>query len=233
MPQLVLTDRAFMPSFDAAHVLAEAVQELYPGTQVTIGPAIENGFYYDFARNQPFTPEDFPAIEAKMREIVAAAPEFVRQVMDREGDRVLQGQGRAVQGRADPGFAGERGDHALSPGRLDRSVPRPAHALDRRCRHRVQADEGRRRLLARRSPQRDAVSASTAPPGATRRSSTPICTMLEEAESATIAASARRWTCSISRRKPPAVFWHPKGWKLYRTSEDYMRRRLDAAATRR
>ncbi len=59
---------------DAAHVLAEAVQALYPGTQVTIGPAIENGFYYDFARNQPFTPEDFPAIEAKMREIVAATP---------------------------------------------------------------------------------------------------------------------------------------------------------------
>ena len=57
---------------DAAHVLAEAVQELYPGTQVTIGPAIENGFYYDFARNEPFTPEDFPAIEAKMREIVRA-----------------------------------------------------------------------------------------------------------------------------------------------------------------
>ena len=48
---------------DAAHVLAEAVQELWPGTQVTIGPVIENGFYYDFARNEPFTPEDFPAIE--------------------------------------------------------------------------------------------------------------------------------------------------------------------------
>ena len=56
---------------DAAHVLAEAVQALFPGTQVTIGPSIENGFYYDFARNEPFTPEDFPAIEAKMREIVA------------------------------------------------------------------------------------------------------------------------------------------------------------------
>jgi len=52
---------------DAAHVLAEAVQELYPGTQVTIGPSIENGFYYDFARNEPFTPEDFAPIEAKMR----------------------------------------------------------------------------------------------------------------------------------------------------------------------
>src|SRR6266566_3916768 len=55
---------------DAAHVMAEAVQSLYPGTQVTIGPVIENGFYYDFARNQPFTPDDLPAIEAKMREII-------------------------------------------------------------------------------------------------------------------------------------------------------------------
>ena len=72
---------------DCAHVLAEAVQELYPGTQVTIGPAIENGFYYDFARNDPFTPEDFPAIEARMREIVARGAPFVRQVMGyiREG----------------------------------------------------------------------------------------------------------------------------------------------------
>ena len=52
---------------DCAHVLAEAVQELFPGTQVTIGPSIENGFYYDFARSEPFTTEDFAAIEAKMR----------------------------------------------------------------------------------------------------------------------------------------------------------------------
>ena len=64
---------------DAAHVLAEAVQELYPGTQVTIGPSIENGFYYDFARNQPFTPDDFAAIEAKMRDIVARGARFERR----------------------------------------------------------------------------------------------------------------------------------------------------------
>ena len=69
---------------DAAHVLAEAVQALYPGTQVTIGPSIENGFYYDFARNEPFTPEDFGAIEAKMREIVSRNAPFVRSVMPRE-----------------------------------------------------------------------------------------------------------------------------------------------------
>src|SRR4051812_9604405 len=69
---------------DAAHVLAEAVQALYPGTQVTIGPSIENGFYYDFARNEPFSVEDFAAIEAKMREIVARNSPFVRSVMPRD-----------------------------------------------------------------------------------------------------------------------------------------------------
>ena len=61
---------------DAAHVMAEAVQELYPGTQVTIGPVIENGFYYDFARDEPFTPDDLPKIEAKMREIIARDSPF-------------------------------------------------------------------------------------------------------------------------------------------------------------
>ena len=69
---------------DAAHVLAEAVQELWPGTQVTIGPVIENGFYYDFARNEPFTPEDFAGIEKKMREIVQRDKPFTKELWSRE-----------------------------------------------------------------------------------------------------------------------------------------------------
>ncbi|MBW7910657.1 MAG: threonine--tRNA ligase [Alphaproteobacteria bacterium] len=69
---------------DASHVMAEAVQELFPGTQVTIGPAIDNGFYYDFARAEPFTTEDFPKIEAKMREIVARNENFTREVWARD-----------------------------------------------------------------------------------------------------------------------------------------------------
>ena len=69
---------------DAAHVLAEAVQNLWPGTQVTIGPVIENGFYYDFARNQPFTLEDLPAIEKKMREIIARDKPFTKEVWSRD-----------------------------------------------------------------------------------------------------------------------------------------------------
>ena len=69
---------------DAAHVMAQAVQELYPGTQVTIGPAIEDGFYYDFARDEPFTPDDLARIEARMHEIVRRDLPIVREVWDRD-----------------------------------------------------------------------------------------------------------------------------------------------------
>ena len=69
---------------DCAHVMAEAVQSLFPGTQVTIGPSIENGFYYDFARNEPFSTEDFAAIEKEMRKIVERGDQFVREVWDRD-----------------------------------------------------------------------------------------------------------------------------------------------------
>ena len=69
---------------DAAHVLAEAVQELYPGTQITFGPATDSGFYYDFARDEPFTPEDFAVIEARMREIVDRDEAIDREVWSRD-----------------------------------------------------------------------------------------------------------------------------------------------------
>src|SRR6266581_1993782 len=79
---------------DCAHVLAEAVQTLWPGTQVTIGPVIENGFYYDFFRNEPFTPEDFAAIEKKMREIIARDKPFTKEVWSRdEAKRVFRDKG--------------------------------------------------------------------------------------------------------------------------------------------
>src|SRR6187551_1593430 len=85
---------------DAAHVMAEAVQTLWPGTQVTIGPVIENGFYYDFHRNQPFTPEDFPAIEAKMREIIARDKPFTKEIWSRDKARdvfAAKGEGFKVE----------------------------------------------------------------------------------------------------------------------------------------
>ncbi|MGZ8410877.1 MAG: TGS domain-containing protein, partial [Hyphomicrobium sp.] len=79
---------------DAAHVMAEAVQSLWPGTQVTIGPVIENGFYYDFFRNEPFTPDDFAAIEKKMREIIARDRPFSKEAWSREeAKRVFRDKG--------------------------------------------------------------------------------------------------------------------------------------------
>src|SRR3984885_6335747 len=79
---------------DAPRALSEAVQSLWPGTQVTIGPVIDNGFYYDFFRNQPFTPEDFPAIEKKMREIIARDKPFTKEVWSRdEAKRVFADKG--------------------------------------------------------------------------------------------------------------------------------------------
>ena len=198
---------------DAAHVLAEAVQALWPGTQVTIGPVIENGFYYDFVRNEPFTPEDFPAIEAKMREIIARDTPFTKEVWAAtKAKHVFERQGRAVQGRAGRRDPGRRGPQDLQAGRLVRPLPRPAHDLDRQDRQRLQADEGRGRLLARRCQQPDAARASTAPPGPSRRSSTPTSSSSRRPRSATTASSAARWTCSISRRRGPGVvFWHAEG----------------------
>jgi len=102
---------------DAAHVLAEAVQELYPGTQVTIGPSIADGFYYDFARNEPFTPEDFPPIEAKMREIVGRGEKFVRSVMDRDqAIRFFLDKGEKIQGGDHRGPASRRDHFVVSAG---------------------------------------------------------------------------------------------------------------------
>src|SRR5499427_4416950 len=83
---------------DAAHVMAEAVQSLWPGTQVTIGPVIENGFYYDFFRNEPFTPEDFPAIEKKMREIIARDKPFTKEVWSRDqAKKIFRDKGEAFK----------------------------------------------------------------------------------------------------------------------------------------
>ncbi len=83
---------------DAAHVMAEAVQELYPGTQVTIGPAIEHGFYYDFARDEPFTPEDLEKIEAKMHDIIKRDEAIEREVWDRdEAIKHFEAMGEALR----------------------------------------------------------------------------------------------------------------------------------------
>src|SRR6478736_5089154 len=106
---------------DAAHVMAEAVQELWPGTQVTIGPVIENGFYYDFAKNEPFTPEDLPVIEKKMKEIIGRNKAFSKQIWSRDKakqvDAIPEGQDLKIYYQGD-WFDLCRGPHMASTGQI-------------------------------------------------------------------------------------------------------------------
>jgi len=92
------TDALELIRHDAAHVMAEAVQTLFPGTQVTIGPSIENGFYYDFARDEPFSTEDLESIEKQMRKIIERGDAFTREVWDRnEAIAYFKDQGEAYK----------------------------------------------------------------------------------------------------------------------------------------
>ena len=215
---------------DAAHLLAEAVQSLYPGTQVTIGPSIENGFYYDFARNEPFRPEDFPAIEARMREIVARNAGFVREEWDRE---------EAIA------FFEARGERYKAE--LIRDLPesetitiyRQGEWLDL-CRGphmRGTGDVGNAFKLMKvagaywRGDHRNAML--TRIYGTAWRDQKELDAhlhQLEEAERRDHRRIGREMDLfHIQEEAVGSIFWHPKGWKLYRTIETYMRRRLDAS----
>ena len=214
---------------DAAHVLAEAVQELFPGTQVTIGPSIENGFYYDFARNEPFTPEDFPAIEAKMREIVARNAPFVRQEMDRDV---------AIA------FFQEKGEKYKA--QLIEDLPRTETIslysqgdwvdLCRGPHLRSTGDVGTAFKLMKvagaywRGDHRNAMLQRIY--GTAWRDQKELDAYLHQLEEAERRDHRRigkdMGLFHIQEEAAGAVFWHPKGWKLYRAAEAYMRRRLDA-----
>jgi threonyl-tRNA synthetase len=214
---------------DAAHVLAEAVQALFPGTQVTIGPAIENGFYYDFARNEPFTPEDFAAIEAKMREIVARNAPFLRSVLPREeaiGFFEAKGEKYKAQLIQDLPATEEislysqgewidlcRGPHMRGTGDVGTAfkLMKVAGAYWR--------GDHRNAMLSRiyGTAWRDQKELDA------------YLHQLEEAEKRDHRKIGREMHLfHMQEAAAGSVFWHPKGWKLYRVLEDYMRRRLDA-----
>ena len=215
---------------DCAHVLAEAVQALFPGTQVTIGPSIENGFYYDFSREVAFTPEDFAAIEAKMRQIIAAASPFVRQVMDRE---------EAIA------FFNAKGEKYKA--QLIQDLPRGEPIslytqgewvdLCRGPHLRTTADVGQAFRLMKvagaywRGDHRNAMLSRIY--GTAWRDQKELDAHLHQLEEAERRDHRRigkdMGLFHIQEEAAGSVFWHPLGWKLYRTAEDYMRRRLDAA----
>jgi len=223
-------DALDMIRHDAAHVLAEAVQELFPGTQVTIGPSIENGFYYDFARNEPFTMEDLPAIEAKMREIVARNARFEREEWDRD---------------AAIAFFSARGESYKAqiirdlPASETITIYRQGAWLDL-CRGphmRGTGDIGTAFKLQKvagaywRGDHRNAMlSRIYGTAWRDQKELDAYLHQLAEAEKRDHRRIGREMDLfHIQEEAVGSIFWHPKGWKLYRTLESYMRRRLDAS----
>lgn len=214
---------------DCAHVLAEAVQELFPGTQVTIGPVIENGFYYDFARNEPFTPDDLPVIEKKMREIIQRNKSFAKQVWTREKakqvfadkgesykveliDAIPAGQDLKIYYQGD-WFDLCRGPHMASTGQIGNAfkLMKVAGAYWR--------GDSNNPMLTR--------IYGTA--FANDNDLQAYLHMLEEAEKRDHRRLGREMDLfHFQEEGPGVVFWHAKGWKMFQTLVSYMRRRLDS-----
>ncbi len=141
-----------------AHLLAQAVQRLFPGAQVTIGPVIDNGFYYDFAYERPFTPEDLPAIEAEMQKIVKEAHPVSRSVKSRdEAVAFFRGIGEAYKAEIIESIPPSEDLSLYSQGEFTDLCRGPHVPATDKLRG-VQADEGGRRLLARRPQERDAAA---------------------------------------------------------------------------
>ncbi|MBN9065934.1 MAG: threonine--tRNA ligase [Rhizobiales bacterium] len=213
---------------DAAHVLAEAVQELWPGTQVTIGPVIENGFYYDFARNEPFTPDDFTTIEKKMREIIGRNKPFTKEVWPRDkAKKVFRDKGEAYKVelvdaipedqdvkiyRQGDWFDLCRGPHMASTGQIGDAfkLMKVAGAYWR--------GDSNNPMLTR--------IYGTA--WRNREELDHYLHMLEEAERRDHRRLGREMDLfHFQEEGPGVVFWHPKGWKMFQNLVSYMRRRLD------
>ena len=222
-------DVLFTIRHDAAHVMAEAVQSLFPGVQVTIGPPIEDGFYYDFARDEPFSLDDLPRIEARMREIVARGAPFRREVWPRE-DAI------AYFERAGEGYKAE----------LIRDLPESeaitvyhqGEWLDL-CRGPHQPSTrfvGQAFKLTKlagaywRGDHRNAqLQRIYGTAWATQGELDAYLTRIEEAERRDHRRIGRAMDLfHLQEEARGMVFWHPKGWTLYRTLLDYMRRRIAA-----
>ena len=214
---------------DAAHVMAEAVQDLFPGTQVTIGPVIENGFYYDFYREESFTPDDLSKIEAKMREIIAKDKPFTKEVWPRDKARdyfAAKGEGfkvelvDAIPKHEDVKIYKQgdwldlcRGPHMTSTGKVGK-----AFKLMRLAGSYWRGDSNREQL------QRIYGTA-----WATDEELAAHLHRLEESEKRDHRRLGREMDLfHLQEEAPGSVFWHPKGWTLFQTLIGYMRRRQDA-----
>ncbi|HYM31304.1 MAG TPA: threonine--tRNA ligase [Candidatus Cybelea sp.] len=215
---------------DAAHVLAEAVQELYPGTQITFGPAIEDGFYYDFARNEPFTPDDLARIEARMKEIVARDEPITREAWDRDkAIKHFKSAGEVFKAEWVGGLP--RGEEI--------SVYRQGKWLDLCTGPHLPstAKLGTAFKLTKVSGaywRGDAKNAQLQRIyGTAWKSQADLDAYLhrlEEAEKRDHRRIGKEMDLfHLQEEAAGMVFWHPKGWAVYRALETFLRRRLDKA----
>ncbi|WP_421783080.1 threonine--tRNA ligase [Kiloniella litopenaei] len=214
---------------DCAHVMAEAVQELFPETQVTFGPSTDVGFYYDFARDEPFSTNDLEKIEAKMHEIIARDEAFVREVWDRE---------KAKQHFASKGekYKAEHVDNI--PGDEDLTIYRQGDWLDL-CRGPHAPSTGKIgkgfKLMKvsgaywRGDKDNDQLQRIYGTCWSDEKQLKKYLQMLEEAEKRDHRRLGKELGLfHLQEEATGSVFWHPKGWALYRSLEDYMRKRLEA-----
>jgi threonyl-tRNA synthetase len=215
---------------DAAHVMAEAVQSLWPGTQVTIGPVIENGFYYDFAKQQPFEPDDVPKIEKKMSEIIARNAPFTKEVWSRDKakaffrdkgeefkvelvDAIPEDQSIKIYKQ------GEwldlcRGPHMTSTGQIGKAF-------------KVMKFAGAYWRGDSNNPQLQRIYGTA---WATEDELKAYLHQLEEAEKRDHRKLGREMDLfHFQEEAPGAVFWHPNGWTLFQCLIDYMRRAQNRA----
>ncbi len=215
---------------DCAHVLAEAVQALYPGTQVTIGPVIDNGFYYDFFRAEPFTPDEFGAIEKKMREIIAQDKAFVKEVWSRD---------QAISHFEKAGEAFKVELVETIPADQDLKIYKQGDWLDL-CRGPHMTSTGKIgsafKLMKvagaywRGDSNKPMLSRIYATAFAKQEELDAYLTQLEEAERRDHRRLAREMDLfHFQEEGPGTVFWHAKGWTLFQTLISYMRRRQQQA----
>ncbi|MBG0809825.1 threonine--tRNA ligase [Methylosinus sp. H3A] len=218
---------------DCAHLLAEAVQELFPGTQVTIGPVIENGFYYDFYRSEPFTPDDLPAIEKKMREIVARDAAITKEVWSRD---------QAKTYFTAKGEAFKRELIESIPGGEDLKIYRQGHWLDL-CRGPHLPSIGKVgtafKLMKvagaywRGDHNNPMLSRIYGTAFAKQEDLDAYLHRLEEAERRDHRRLGREMDLfHFQEEGPGTIFWHEKGWALFQSLVSYMRRRQKAAGYR-
>jgi len=215
---------------DASHVMAQAVQELFPGTQVTIGPAIEDGFYYDFARDEPFSLDDLPRIEAKMREIVARNEPIKREVWDRdEAIAHFKAIGEVYKAEIISDLPesetitvyrqGAWKDLCLGPHLPSTGMVGKAFKLTKLAGAYWRGDH--------RNAQLQRIYGTA---WASEADLEAYLHRIEEAERRDHRRVGRAMDLfHMQEEGRGMVFWHTKGWTLWRTLEAYMRRRLDAA----